>query len=110
MSSIKPFLDLKPFSQNITMLPWNELETQSKFAVDAASCVKGREHSTYSVNLYDLDIPTLVDIANYMNATYTEQPALDFAILAIVLYAPRVVQSVPDNATAYAYRNVLSYT
>lgn len=44
-----------------------------------------------------------------MNTTYTEEPALDFAILALVLYAPRVVQSVPENATAYPYRNTLSY-
>lgn len=109
MKLVEPLINLNPISQNITEIPWKNIEPQSKFGVDAQSCVKGRMHSVYSVNVYQIDVPTLVSFTNYLSDVFTEYPALRFGVWVIVQYANRVITSVPDDATAYPWRNTTGY-
>ena len=108
MALIQPLIDLRPFDQNITMIPWKDIETSSRFGVDAAACIKGKSHSVWGLNLYQIDVPTLVDAVNYMDTVYAQYPGLRAAFLAIDMIATRVIESVPDNATAYPYRNAVA--
>ena len=109
MKIIQPLLDIGPLTHNITEIPWRDIETQSRYGVDASSCVKGRLHNVYGLNLYQIDVPSLIEVSNYVTGVYAEYPALQFALLAIVKYASRVIESVPDSATAYPYRNTMAY-
>ena len=106
---IKPLLDIGTLTQNITEIPWSDIETQSRYGVDAGSCVKGRLHNVFGLNLYQIDVPSLVEVSNYVTGVYAQYPALEFALLALVKYADRVILEVPDDATAYPYRNTLAY-
>ena len=108
MALIQPIIDIGPFEKNITMIPWKDIETQSKFGIDALACIKGTYHSVWGLNLYQIDVPTLIDAVEYMDEVYTQYPGFRHAFLAIDMYAPRVTQSVPDDATAYPYRNAVA--
>ena len=107
MALIQPLLDLGPFEQNITMIPWKDLETSSRFGVDAVACIKGHFHSVFGLNVYQIDVPTFIAAVNHMDTVYAQYPAFRVAFLAIDMVASRVVQSVPDDATSYPYRNAV---
>ncbi len=108
MALIQPLLDLGPFDQNITMIPWKNIETSSRFGVDAVACIKGNFYSVFGLNLYQIDIPTLIDAVNHMDTVYAQSPTFREAILAIAMVASRVIESVSDSATAYPYRNAVA--
>ncbi|MCJ1436573.1 hypothetical protein MMC27_005953 [Xylographa pallens] len=105
---IQPLIDLGPFDQNITMIPWKDIETSSKFGIDAVACIKGKFHSVWGLNLYQIDVPTLIAAVNYMDAVYAQNVDFRFAFLAIDMYAPRVTESIPDSRTAYPYRSAVA--
>ena len=87
------------------MIPWKDIETSSKFGIDTFACIKGNFHSVWGLNLYHIDVPTLIDAVNYMDTMYAQNPGFHQTFLAIDMYASRVIESVPDSATAYPYRN-----
>ena len=108
LSLIQPILALKPFQQNITMIPWSLIETTSKFGTDAAACIKGNYHSVWGLNLYQIDVPTLSSAVEYMDAMFKANKGFRESFLAIDMYATRVTQSVPDEETAYPYRSAVA--
>ncbi|MCJ1282144.1 hypothetical protein MMC26_001467 [Xylographa opegraphella] len=105
---IQPLIDLGPFDQNITMIPWKDIETSSKFGVDAVACIKGNFHSVWGLNLYQVDVPTMIAAVNYMDSVYAQNADFRFGFLAIDMYASRVTESIPDDSTAYPYRNAVA--
>ncbi|MCJ1386176.1 hypothetical protein MMC17_009302 [Xylographa soralifera] len=105
---IQPLIDLGPFDQNITMIPWKDIETSSKFGIDAIACIKGHFHSVWGLNLYQIDVPTLIAAVNYMDAVFEQHADFRVAFLAIDMYATRVTESIPDDETAYPYRNAVA--
>ncbi|MCJ1321566.1 hypothetical protein MMC15_006911 [Xylographa vitiligo] len=105
---IQPIIDLGPFDQNITMIPWRDIETSSKFGIDAVACIKGSFHSVWGLNLYRIDVPTLIAAIDYMDSVYAQHADFRFAFLAIDMYAPRVIESIPDDRTAYPYRSAVA--
>lgn len=107
MALIQPLLDLGPFDQNITMIPWKDIETSSRFGVDAIACIKGNFHSVFGLNVYQIDVPTFIDAVNHMDTVYAQYPAFREGFFAIDMIASRVIESVPDNATSYPYRNAV---
>ncbi|KAK3167723.1 hypothetical protein OEA41_010851, partial [Lepraria neglecta] len=105
---IQPLIDLEPFDQIVTMIPWKDIETSSKFGVDAIACIKGNFHSVWGLNLYQIDVPTLIAAVNYMDAVYAQHADFRFAFLAIDMYASRVIESIPDDETAYPFRSAVA--
>ncbi|KAL2047408.1 hypothetical protein N7G274_001429 [Stereocaulon virgatum] len=105
---IQPLIDLEPFDQNVTMIPWKDIETSSRYGVDAVACIKGNFHSVWGLNLYQIDVPTLIAATNYMDAVYAQHVDFRFAFLAIDMYAPRVIESIPDEETAYPFRSAIA--
>ena len=105
---IQPISDIGPFKQNITMIPWKDIETSSKFGTDYLACIKGNLHSVWGLNLYQIDVPTLIDAVDFMDTVYQQNPGFRASFLAVDMYATRVTQSIPDSATAYPYRNAVA--
>ena len=106
---IQPFLDLKPVVQNITEIPSKDIETSARFGTDALACRKGILDDVYSLNLYTIDVSTLTNVFNQLATTYVQQPDLQEALLAIVMYSQVGPESIPDDSSAYPYRNVTAY-
>ena len=109
MQAIQPFLDLKPAVQNISELPWKDIEKSARFGTDAQACRKGSLDDVFGLNLYTIDVPTLTDVFDTLNATYARQPELQRALLALVMYSRIGPTSIPDDTTAYPYRNTTAY-
>lgn len=105
---VQPLIDLGPLDQNITEVPWKDLDDSARFGTGHLACIKGNLHNVWGLNLYRLDVPTLVEAVNYMDSVYKQFPAFREAFLAIDMFAGDVTKAVPDNATAYPYRNAVA--
>ena len=90
------------------MVPWKDLQTAARFNTSSSACAEGRLHNVWGLNLYQIDVPTLVSAVAYMDGVYAEYPDFRGSFFAIDMYASRVVQSIPDDATAYPYRNAVA--
>ena len=90
------------------MIPWKNIETSSRFGVDVVACIKGNHHSVFGLNLYQIDVPTFVSAVRYMSTVYAQYSVFREAILAIDMVSTQVVESVPDDATAYPFRNAVA--
>ncbi|KAJ8061542.1 hypothetical protein OCU04_009355 [Sclerotinia nivalis] len=106
---IKPFQDIPKLQQNITKIPWNHIEAESRIGVDSYGCIKNHSHSVFGNNLYSLHVPPLVDVTNYLDQTYKRVPALQFAIFAMVQYGTEMMASVAESKAAFAFRDVVAY-
>ena len=105
---IQPMLDLGPFDRNITMIPWKDLETSARFGIDNIACIKGNYHSVFGLNLYQIDVSAFIKAVSYMDNIYAQHPGFRHAFLALDMVSSRVIESVPDHATAYPFRNAVA--
>lgn len=90
------------------MIAWKDIETKSKFDVDRFAGIKGNYHSVWGLNLYQIDVPTLISAIPFMENVYAQYLGFRTTFLAIDMYASRVTQFVPDDAIAYPYRNAVA--
>ena len=103
---IQPFLDLNPLVQKITMVPWNRLIPTSGFSLDDGFSIKGNIHSSYVVSARNISAPTLTDTFGKMVDFYQMYPNANGSSVEIQFYPNDAVVAVPENATAYPWRDV----
>lgn len=109
MKYIQRFTAHNPLRQSVSILPWNRLIKENRFGVDAMACMKGGNHSILGLNLHKFDAATFVGLVDKFNNFYAQNPALAISILVLELFPNRVTAKVPDDATAYPYRDALGY-
>ncbi|KAI0096946.1 FAD binding domain-containing protein [Nemania sp. FL0031] len=104
-SYMKPFIDSSPIRQSVGLLPWNKLIKDNRFGVDAMACAKGGDHAVFGLNVDKFDVATYVSLVDDFDAFYKQNPANILSILVLELFPNRVTRSVPDEETAYPYRD-----
>jgi hypothetical protein len=110
MALIKPFIDSKPLMQNITVVSWNQLVYVANFGGDKYGCVKGSNNSLYGLNLYDISVPTFTNVFGELVDFWDKNPDLRATSRwETEKFATRVTRSIPDEATAYPYRNANAF-
>lgn len=92
--------------QNVSVVAWNKLGSTSLFGLDAEFCVDGGNHNLYALGIKNFDVPTFVDYANNLTALWASNPETQPSSFEIELFPTQAVKSVPDNATAYPYRDI----
>ncbi|KAF2197103.1 FAD-dependent oxidase [Delitschia confertaspora ATCC 74209] len=106
---LQPFRNLLPRVYGFNSLPWNQLTTKSGFGIDSKMAIKGAPHSIFSVNLKEIDVPTWVSIFEKMNAFYATTPAGRTSAACLEIYSNEAMQEVPDESTAYPWRDSQGY-
>lgn len=109
MVYMQPFLDQNPLRQSVSVLPWNRLIKDNRFGVDALACMKAGNHSAMGMNVYKFNAATYVGLVDKFDRFYVKNPSLIVSLLVLELFPNTVTRSVPDEATAYPYRDVLGY-
>lgn len=106
---LQPFIDLPYLQRNLTQLTWDVLDSSALFGLDSAFCVTGGLHSLWAVGVAQIDVPTHVafftDIVGFLN----DHPDARTTSYEIEFFATEAVQAVPDDATAYPYRDIAAH-
>lgn len=91
------------------MIPWNRLNRENRFGADEASCVPGINGATYGLNVYDIDVPTYVEVFGMYADFYAQNPNLRLATFFREQFGYSAVRQVPDDNTAYPWRDADAY-
>ncbi|TVY87011.1 FAD-linked oxidoreductase, partial [Lachnellula willkommii] len=109
-SLIQPFLDLQPTLLNITTVPWKDVASSALYGATNQGCAgSGVEYVPYSVNLYQIDVPSMIAVVNFMNATMAATPDVQTALVALAQYAPSGFQLHADATSAFPYRDAVIF-
>lgn len=104
-----PVFALGPLVSAVSVVPWNKLVTTAGFGLNAETCIPGVVRSGYGANAKQLSAPTYTELFSKMDAFYQEYPAAQGSTVEIELFATQAMTAVPDNATAYPWRDALAY-
>ncbi|GAB1312716.1 FAD-linked oxidoreductase azaL [Madurella fahalii] len=102
---LRPFLDLKPQNLQILTVAWEDVADVIVYGATKAGCQRGAQFVPYSVNLYTVDVPNLIDVVGHMEATLAAEPRLRSLIVTWAQYAPYGFQQHADDSSAFPYRN-----
>ncbi|KUL83490.1 hypothetical protein ZTR_10799 [Talaromyces verruculosus] len=105
LSYLKPLLDLPYLRRNITQLTWNTVFGAHLFGSIAATCVDGKPHDNWSQGVAKFDVPTHVAHFNALADLWAQHPATADGVLSIEIFSPQTALTIPDEETAYPYRD-----
>jgi hypothetical protein len=106
---LKPFLDLNPLNLQILNTPWEDVPEVIVYGATRAGCQKGAQFVPYSVNLYKVDVPNLINVVGYMQTTLAANATLRSAIVTWAQYAPYGFQRYADDSSAFPYRAATAF-
>ncbi|KAJ6013601.1 FAD-binding domain-containing protein [Penicillium herquei] len=110
--AIQFLLDQKPIlKQNITMVPWNELIDATFFGGGAdPNCSLGSTRKSVSTAAFNvIDPQAQVNMTNKFKEMITRYPQTIGSGIALYLPATQAARAIPNNQTAYAWREVLGH-
>lgn len=105
-SLLQPFIANHPISQNINVLPWNEVTASASFSSDAMLCEKGKRLSLYTAGLKTVDVPTWQTVFSRLSQLYRRYPQVRDSTVLAETFPVQAVQAVARNATSYPHRDV----
>jgi hypothetical protein len=109
VKAMAPILELGPSYSLIKEIPWSEISTQTTFLLDGPVCENNQIYDIYPVNLRTFDAPTLTATFGKMAQFWEENPSAQISDITIETWPIQATVAVPDNATAYPWRDTTSY-
>lgn len=87
-------------------MTWNRLLRQLGFQLNDLVCIKGMQHSLYSVATKNLSSPDYIAAFAMYDQLYTDFPDTRGSTLEIEFFPNQAVVAIPLDATAYPWRDV----
>ncbi|RFU27488.1 hypothetical protein B7463_g8856, partial [Scytalidium lignicola] len=109
LAILKPFIDLQYLERNLTQLTWDVLDSSAGFGLDAEFCITGGLHSLWAVGVAQIHVPTHIAFFNSIISFLDQYPDARTTSYEIEFFATQAVQAVPDDATAYPYRDIAAH-
>ncbi|KAK8051166.1 FAD binding domain protein [Apiospora rasikravindrae] len=107
---LKPFLDLRPQNVNISTVAWKDIpDVANGGAIAKYGCTPGKYYIPYSLNLYQVDVPNLVDVVNYMSQAMGADPVLQGTSIVWQQYAQHGFQLRADDTSTFPYRDAKAF-
>lgn len=100
---------LKPPSANVQVVPWSDLIATAGGDFDIALCQKNLSRSFYSANLRNLSASTFQATFDKMANFFATYPVARETSIDLETFSNQAMVSVPDDATAYPWRDALGY-
>ncbi|CAI7678275.1 unnamed protein product [Penicillium pancosmium] len=108
---LQPFESLQPEMRNVSSIPAEQMMDAAFFnffGMDNGACTPNQHINIYTVALRQFHAPTFQFFYSKLVDFWTANPSYQGRLL-IQRYSNEGPMAVPDNATAYAYRDVKTY-
>ena len=106
---IAPVLALKPPGQNIQEVPWSKEIATAGGGFDAGLCKKNISRNFYSANLRSLSASTFQTTFEKMAKYFDAYPTARATGIDLETFPNQAMAAVPDDATAYPFRDATGY-
>ncbi|KAI4224138.1 MAG: hypothetical protein L6R36_004894 [Xanthoria steineri] len=100
---LDPFLAIQPILSNVSSVPWNKQLDAAFFGATNGACVRRNRVNIYSLALKQTDVATWTAHFDALAEFYLQYPEYQGRFLA-ERYPTQAVLAVPEDGTAYAYR------
>jgi hypothetical protein len=106
MRYFQPILALNPIRSNVSSVPWNNILDAAFFGQTSGSgaCTRNNIVNIFSLALKQTDVSTWVSHFNDLGDFFTQHPSY-YGRLLIQRFPTQGMQRVPDQATAYPFRD-----
>lgn len=110
LKAMAPILNLGPFPfQNVSTLPWNKLSANAMFQIDGPVCARPQILDIFSFNLKTFDAPTMSSAMQKMGKFFQTNPSARNSAIILETWPTKAVAAVPDDETAYPWRDATTY-
>ncbi|KAL4797947.1 FAD-binding domain-containing protein [Aspergillus venezuelensis] len=109
IAQLHPFLDLTPPVLNISVVPWNRINSVASFGSDAGVCTPGKDSTTYPVSLRTRTASAWIEVFKLMSGLYEMIPEARGSGVLFEAWANEAVRGVLDSETAYPWRETETY-
>ena len=106
---IAPVIALNPPIATIKVVPWSSLIATAGGGFDTGLCQKGISRNFYSVNLRSLSGSTYQSTFEKMVDYFDEYPDARGTSIDLETFPNQAMAAVPDDATAYPWRDAIGY-
>jgi hypothetical protein len=106
---IAPVMALNPTVANIQVVPWSKLIATVGGGFDTGLCQKNLSRNFYSVNLRNLSASTYQATFDKMAKFFETYPNARGTAIDLETFPSQAMAAVPDDATAYPWRDALGY-
>ena len=101
-----PIFDLEPLVAAANVVPWSELLYYQGFGIDTALCETNLTRDLYTAEIRQVTASTWQSAFEKMGAFYEAYPeGRDLSYLELETFPNQATLAVPDNATAYPWRD-----
>lgn len=100
---LDPFLAIQPILSNVSSVPWNKQLDAAFFGATNGACVRRNRVNIYSLALKQTDVATWTAHFDALAEFYLQYPEYQGRFLA-ERYPTQAVLAVPEDGTAYPYR------
>jgi len=107
--AIAPVMALKPPSANIQEVPWSQEIATAGGGFDTGLCQKNVSRNFYSANLRNLSGSTFQATFEKMDNFFKAYPDARGTSIDLETFPNQAMAAVPDDATAYPFRDALGY-
>ncbi|KAJ8123625.1 hypothetical protein ONZ43_g474 [Nemania bipapillata] len=109
MQVIAPILAIKAETTVVSRLPWYRVNTDIAFSGDAALCVPDKLVSIYTANVRKFDAPTYTSVFQKLTTFFLTHPDAQDSSFLIESFPNQATTAVPDDDTAYPWRDSVSH-
>jgi hypothetical protein len=106
---IAPVMALKPPVANIQVVPWNKLIATGGGGFDNLLCQRNQSRNSYSANLRNFSASTYQTTFEKMAKYFETYPSARGTSLVLETFPNQAMAAVPDDTTAYPWRDALGY-
>ncbi|KAI1873002.1 uncharacterized protein JN550_003876 [Neoarthrinium moseri] len=105
----KPLLDLNPIVLGIQNYQWNNVIQSVSGGSDAQRCIDGAINSIYTIDAKNFSAATYETAYAELGAFYEAHPEARGSTIQISIFPNQAALAVPDDRTAYPWRETKAY-
>jgi hypothetical protein len=110
MALLEPIMAVPSVMNNSFVMPWADFHHMTLFGRAAEDCTRGYQRDPYGVLSMNVDVPTLIRGFSTMSQLYIAEPDARASAWVFHSFGNAAVNQVPDEETAYAWRDATHYT
>jgi hypothetical protein len=105
--AMAPIFNLDPPTAAVSVVPWKDLVTTAGFNLDPVFCEANAIRSIYTTNVRKLSAKTYQTAFDKISRFFDDHPAGRGSSLELEIFPNQATVAVPDDATAYPWRDAL---
>ncbi|KAL4949806.1 hypothetical protein BDW69DRAFT_202589 [Aspergillus filifer] len=109
LAQLHSFIELTPPVLNISVIPWNLINSVTSFGSDAGVCTPGKDSTTYPASLRIRTASAWIEVFRLMSGLYAMIAEARSSGVLFEAWTNEAMREISDSETAYPWRETETY-